>query len=77
MTEAPDFSAVRLPSSLPDAKPSGCRPIDVFFLYYHARRQIRPLLRAFADFLRDAYRRTSHYICRPPCAQLRSWSSPA
>jgi DNA-binding transcriptional LysR family regulator len=32
--------------------------IDGFFLYYSSRRQMRPPLKAFADFLRDEYRRS-------------------
>lgn len=50
---APDLAAGRLVPVLSDwDQPK----IDGFFLYYPSRRQIRPTLKAFADFLRDAYR---------------------
>jgi DNA-binding transcriptional LysR family regulator len=52
---APDIAAGRLVTVLDDwDKPK----VDGFFLYYPSRRQIRPPLKALADFLRDAYRRT-------------------
>ena len=31
---------------------------DAFFLYYPSRRQIRPPLKAFTEFLRETYRQT-------------------
>lgn len=50
---APEFAAGRLIEVLADqVQPR----IDAFFLYHPSRRQIRPALQAFADFLRDAYR---------------------
>jgi len=51
---APDIQAGRLVTVL-----AGCvQPrIDGFFLYYPSRRQIRPALKAFSDFMRNEYRR--------------------
>ena len=51
---APELAAGRLVTVLADwMQPR----VDAFFLYYSSRRQIRPPLKAFADFLRDAYYR--------------------
>ena len=53
---APELAAGRLVTVLADC----VQPrIDAFFLYYPSRRQIRPALKAFADFLRETYRRPS------------------
>ena len=51
---APELAAGRLVAVLTDwVQPR----IDAFFLYYPSRRQIRPPLKALADFLRETYRR--------------------
>jgi DNA-binding transcriptional LysR family regulator len=53
---APDIAAGRLVAVLADwVQPR----IDAFFLYYPSRRQVRPPLKAFTDFLRETYRRPS------------------
>jgi DNA-binding transcriptional LysR family regulator len=53
---APEFAAGRLVTVLADwVQPR----IDAFFLYYPSRRQVRPPLKAFTDFLRETYRRPS------------------
>ena len=53
---APELAAGRLVTVLGDwVQPR----IDAFCLYYSSRRQIRPPLKAFAAFLRDAYRGAS------------------
>jgi len=50
---APEIAAGRLVRVLDDWAPP---PLDGFFLYYSSRRQMRPPLKAFVEFLREAYR---------------------
>lgn len=49
----PEVAAGRLIPLLEDWAPA---PLDGYFLYYSSRRQMRPPLKAFIEFLRDAYR---------------------
>ncbi len=53
---APEIAAGRLVRVLDDWVPA---PLDGFFLYYSSRRQMRPPLKAFIDFLRESYRRAA------------------
>ncbi len=50
---APEVAAARLVTVLADW---GQPRIDGFCHYYSSRRQMRPALKAFVDFLRAAYR---------------------
>jgi DNA-binding transcriptional LysR family regulator len=50
---APELASGRLVTILDDWAPP---PVDGFFLYYPSRRQIRPALKAFVDFFRNAHR---------------------
>jgi DNA-binding transcriptional LysR family regulator len=50
---APELAAGRLVSVLANwMQPR----VDAFFIYYPSRRQLRPALKVFVDFLREAYR---------------------
>jgi DNA-binding transcriptional LysR family regulator len=50
---APELTAGRLVRVLADWMQAR---VDAFFIYYPSRRQIRPALKAFVDFLRESYR---------------------